>query len=96
MVLVKDITSSTRRKPIIGSSNGGGIEKNLLDLTPSDVVFYVGGYPSNFTVSGRKTHGETFPLPISSKSTFFLLTPATDASELAQVQGLHRVLLGQR
>uniref|UniRef100_A0A671YSI5 Laminin subunit alpha 3 n=1 Tax=Sparus aurata TaxID=8175 RepID=A0A671YSI5_SPAAU len=23
--------------------------KNLLDLSPSDIVFYVGGYPSNFT-----------------------------------------------
>lgn len=55
MVLVKDITSNTPQEPIVRNSQGAN-EKNLLDLTPSDVVFYVGGYPSNFTVSRGKTH----------------------------------------
>ncbi|XP_075877558.1 laminin subunit alpha-3-like isoform X2 [Nelusetta ayraudi] len=48
MVLVKDITSQTPKEPIVRTTQGTN-EKNLLDLTPSDVVFYVGGYPSNFT-----------------------------------------------
>lgn len=54
MVLVKDITSTTPKEPIVRTSQGTN-EKNLLDLTPSDVVFYVGGYPSNFTVSSGRT-----------------------------------------
>lgn len=55
MVLVKDITSNTPREPIVGASRGVQ-PQNLLDLTPNDVVFYVGGYPSDFTVSSKKTH----------------------------------------
>lgn len=54
MVQVKDSTSNTAREPIVGSSQGVQ-QKNLLDLKPTDVVFYVGGYPSNFTVSRQKT-----------------------------------------
>lgn len=53
MVLIKAITSNTPG-PTIDGANQGGNEKNLLDLTPSDIVFYVGGYPSNFTVSSER------------------------------------------
>jgi len=28
--------------------------KNLLDISPSDVVFYVGGYPDGFAVSNKE------------------------------------------
>ncbi|XP_039999564.1 laminin subunit alpha-3-like isoform X2 [Xiphias gladius] len=48
MILTKDITSSTPGEPI-KSNNRGEENKNLLDLTPDDIVFYVGGYPANFT-----------------------------------------------
>lgn len=54
MVMTKD-NSKTVRDPIV-DVNQGNNDKNLLDLTPNDVVFYIGGYPSNFTVSSRKTH----------------------------------------
>lgn len=50
MILTKDITSGTSIAPIEGTKQGEG-SKNLLDLSPGDVVFYVGGYPANFTVS---------------------------------------------
>lgn len=50
MIMTKDITSGVSTPPI-ESSKQGEDNKNLLDLNPSDVVFYVGGYPSNFTVS---------------------------------------------
>uniref|UniRef100_A0A8D3DAP7 Laminin subunit alpha 3 n=1 Tax=Scophthalmus maximus TaxID=52904 RepID=A0A8D3DAP7_SCOMX len=49
MVLTKDITSSNPGEPIL-SNNQGEESKNLLDISPSDVVFYVGGYPDNFTL----------------------------------------------
>ncbi|XP_026168530.1 laminin subunit alpha-3-like isoform X2 [Mastacembelus armatus] len=48
MILTKDFTSSNPVDPI-RSTEQGGDSKNLLDLSPSDVVFYVGGYPANFT-----------------------------------------------
>ncbi|XP_045908367.1 laminin subunit alpha-3-like isoform X2 [Micropterus dolomieu] len=48
MILTKDITSTTPEHPI-ESSKQGEESKNLLELNPSDVVFYVGGYPANFT-----------------------------------------------
>lgn len=50
MILTKDITSGTSTTPI-ESSEQGDDSKSLLDLSPDDVVFYVGGYPANFTVS---------------------------------------------
>lgn len=50
MILTKDITSGRSIPPIEGHKQGEG-DKNLLDLSPNDVVFYVGGYPANFTVS---------------------------------------------
>lgn len=53
MILTKDITSGTATVPI-ESSRQGDDNKSLLDLSPSDVVFYVGGYPANFTVSKSK------------------------------------------
>lgn len=52
MVLIKDYTSSKGEK--IERQVQGNDNKNLLDLTPSDFVFYVGGYPSNFTVSSTE------------------------------------------
>ncbi|XP_028329557.1 laminin subunit alpha-3 isoform X2 [Gouania willdenowi] len=48
MVLTKDITSPKPGEPIQSSSLGEQ-SKNLLDMNPSDIVFYVGGYPDNFT-----------------------------------------------
>lgn len=53
IVLTKDITSSNPGVPIEGSKQGQN-NKNLLDLSPSDIVFYVGGYPANFTVSSKE------------------------------------------
>ncbi|XP_029970340.1 laminin subunit alpha-3-like isoform X2 [Salarias fasciatus] len=48
MSLTKDITSTKPGEPIIRNKQGEE-SKNLLDLNPSDVVFYVGGYPDDFT-----------------------------------------------
>lgn len=50
ITFIKDITLNTPGEPIVGKSEGSE-GKNLLDLDPSDVVFYVGGYPDTFTVS---------------------------------------------
>lgn len=49
MILTKDITSN---KDSISIKEGkqGEESKDLLDLSPDDIVFYVGGYPANFTV----------------------------------------------
>nr|XP_046263462.1 laminin subunit alpha-3-like isoform X2 [Scatophagus argus] len=49
MVLTKDITSNTPAQPI-ESTKQGSENKDLLDLSPNDIVFYVGGYPNNFTL----------------------------------------------
>lgn len=48
MILTKDITSN---KDSISIKEGkqGEESKDLLDLSPDDIVFYVGGYPANFT-----------------------------------------------
>ncbi|KAM9323132.1 laminin subunit alpha-3-like [Pholidichthys leucotaenia] len=48
MTLTKDITSNNPGVPI-QQANQGDETKNLLDISPSDIVFYVGGYPANFT-----------------------------------------------
>ncbi|KAM9845354.1 laminin subunit alpha-3-like [Aulostomus maculatus] len=48
MILTKDITSTTPGQTI-KSTKQGEESKNLLDLSPEDIVFYVGGYPDNFT-----------------------------------------------
>lgn len=50
MSLTKDIASDTVSAPI-NADKQGEESKNLLDLSPGDIVFYVGGYPANFTVS---------------------------------------------
>lgn len=41
---------------IKGDTVAPGME-GLLNLRPDDFVFYVGGYPSNFTVSGARPQG---------------------------------------
>ncbi|KAM4551973.1 laminin subunit alpha-3-like isoform 1-T1 [Odontesthes bonariensis] len=48
MILTKDITSNSPAEPF-RSSKQGQETKDLLDLSPEDIVFYVGGYPANFT-----------------------------------------------
>ncbi|XP_037132642.1 laminin subunit alpha-3-like isoform X1 [Syngnathus acus] len=48
LTLTKDYTSDTPGIPTVATNRGAEM-KNLLDLTPEDLVFYVGGYPSNFT-----------------------------------------------
>ncbi|TNN66295.1 Laminin subunit alpha-3 [Liparis tanakae] len=49
MNLTKDITSNDVTEPIV-KNNKGEESKNLLDISPSDVVFYVGGYPDDFVL----------------------------------------------
>lgn len=54
--LTKDITSGPLDKPYSHrQTNEGAENKNLLKFSPDDVVFYVGGYPSNFTVRSCST-----------------------------------------
>ncbi|XP_044224545.1 laminin subunit alpha-3-like isoform X2 [Thunnus albacares] len=48
LILTKDHTSNTPGTPI-KKNNQGSMTQNLLDLSPSDIVFYVGGYPDTFT-----------------------------------------------
>ncbi|XP_044075989.1 laminin subunit alpha-3-like isoform X2 [Siniperca chuatsi] len=55
MMLTKDITSTTPSLPIQDEKKGEE-SKNLLDLSPSDVVFYVGGYPADFTPPASLSH----------------------------------------
>lgn len=53
MVLIKDYTT-TKGGERIEDQVQGDDNKNLLELTPSDFVFYVGGYPAGFTVSSTE------------------------------------------
>ncbi|XP_035644145.2 laminin subunit alpha-3-like isoform X3 [Oncorhynchus keta] len=46
--LTKLFTSNQPDPPQL-SSKQGELTRNLLNLDPSDIVFYVGGYPSNFS-----------------------------------------------
>ncbi|XP_055007957.1 laminin subunit alpha-3 [Boleophthalmus pectinirostris] len=46
LILNKDVVAGG---PAVTSNAQGDQMKNLLDLSPHDVVFYVGGYPANFT-----------------------------------------------
>lgn len=62
MTLTKDVTSGKSTQDIKANVQGAG-KKNLLDLSPSDVVFYVGGYPANFTVSKSQFIKRERPLP---------------------------------
>ncbi|XP_062413741.1 laminin subunit alpha-3-like isoform X1 [Pungitius pungitius] len=48
MTLTKFTNSKIVFDPFIAESKGEE-DKNLLDLSPSDIVFYVGGYPDDFT-----------------------------------------------
>ncbi|XP_069013512.1 laminin subunit alpha-3-like isoform X1 [Embiotoca jacksoni] len=48
ITLTKGINSVTPGAPIL-SNKQGEENKNLLDLSSSDMVFYVGGYPASFT-----------------------------------------------
>ncbi|XP_060900726.1 laminin subunit alpha-3-like isoform X1 [Labrus mixtus] len=48
LTATKDITSNKPGSPV-ETSNQGDEKQNLLNLTPSDVVFYIGGYPDDFT-----------------------------------------------
>ena len=43
--------TSREPKPAVISTKQGDMLENLLSLNPSDVVFYVGGFPADFTVS---------------------------------------------
>ncbi|PWA25274.1 hypothetical protein CCH79_00005330 [Gambusia affinis] len=47
--LTKDITSGSSNKLSSSQIRRGVENQNLLKFSPDDVVFYVGGYPSNFT-----------------------------------------------
>ncbi|KAG9356119.1 hypothetical protein JZ751_000963 [Albula glossodonta] len=48
VILTKLFTSSEPDTPVT-YSNKGEITRNLLNLDPEDIVFYVGGYPDHFT-----------------------------------------------
>ncbi|XP_042353016.1 laminin subunit alpha-3-like [Plectropomus leopardus] len=48
MTLTKEITSSKPKDPIVRDRQGDET-KNLLNVSPDDFVFYIGGYPDNFT-----------------------------------------------
>uniref|UniRef100_A0A3Q2V7I8 Si:ch211-241e1.3 n=1 Tax=Haplochromis burtoni TaxID=8153 RepID=A0A3Q2V7I8_HAPBU len=50
MILTKAITSNKESPPPIKDNTRGQESKDLLDVSPDDIVFYVGGYPANFTV----------------------------------------------
>ena len=52
-VIFTKLFSSNTPNPPETTTNQGQLAKNLLDLDPRDVVFYVGGYPNDFTVSTR-------------------------------------------
>lgn len=43
--------TSVKPEPALVFTNRGEKLENLFNMSPSDVVFYVGGYPDNFTVS---------------------------------------------
>uniref|UniRef100_A0A3P8YNI9 Laminin subunit alpha 3 n=1 Tax=Esox lucius TaxID=8010 RepID=A0A3P8YNI9_ESOLU len=47
VIFTKMFTSTLPEQPVKTTSQGN-VKKNLLNLDPSDMVFYVGGYPSNF------------------------------------------------
>uniref|UniRef100_A0A3B3BD63 Si:ch211-241e1.3 n=1 Tax=Oryzias melastigma TaxID=30732 RepID=A0A3B3BD63_ORYME len=48
IIYTSDVTSNTPGLPVRANSQGAQ-SKNLLNIMPGDVVFYVGGYPANFT-----------------------------------------------
>uniref|UniRef100_A0A3Q3ANB8 Si:ch211-241e1.3 n=1 Tax=Kryptolebias marmoratus TaxID=37003 RepID=A0A3Q3ANB8_KRYMA len=48
IVLTKEVSSRNPKDPLMNFVQGQE-GKDLLDVSPSDIVFYVGGYPANFT-----------------------------------------------
>lgn len=62
MTHTKDVTSEKSNQEFQVTMQGDS-KKNLLDLSPSEVVFYVGGYPANFTVSKSQFKKRERPLP---------------------------------
>ncbi|RVE61913.1 hypothetical protein OJAV_G00175350 [Oryzias javanicus] len=48
IIYSSDVTSNTPGLPVRTNSQGAQ-NKDLLNISPGDVVFYVGGYPANFT-----------------------------------------------
>lgn len=50
VVHTQQFTSINPKAPLT-RGNLGELTRNLLDLSPDDVVFYVGGYPDDFTVN---------------------------------------------
>ena len=50
VIYTKFYTSNKPEMPLVAAKQGDMLE-NLLSLNPSDVVFYVGGFPADFTVS---------------------------------------------
>lgn len=61
--------SSTAEEKFIKKGEFAG-DDSLLDLTPEDTVFYVGGVPANFKVSYRAASGS-----VKTCSGFFLINP---------------------
>lgn len=53
MILAKAYTTAKGGDEIKNQVQGSE-NKNLLELTPNDFVFYVGGYPADFTVSSMQ------------------------------------------
>ncbi|XP_067309522.1 laminin subunit alpha-3 [Pseudorasbora parva] len=50
--------TSINPKPSLTRENLGDLTRNLLDLSPADVVFYVGGYPDDFTPPASLNYGK--------------------------------------
>ncbi|XP_061588324.1 laminin subunit alpha-3-like isoform X2 [Cololabis saira] len=48
LTLTKDFTSGSPGQPLQGT-NQGVEKKDLLNISPNDIVFYVGGHPADFT-----------------------------------------------
>lgn len=79
MILTREINSNTPKDPIESSKQGEDI-MNLLDLSPDDVVFYVGGYPDSFTVSSKEISTVILFIPLFLNSTCFINTSFSFAS----------------
>lgn len=50
VIQTKQFTSVNPKAPLL-KENLGELTRNLLDLRPDKVVFYVGGYPDDFRVN---------------------------------------------
>lgn len=96
MILTKDVTSTKPDNTIEKKNQGKGIE-NLLDLSPNDIVFYVGGYPDNFTVSSQTHYQPSICLIIGNSfcNTTILLTRMSFVNTILLLLS-HQVLLNTR